>query len=98
MSSTISLHILSNKEEQKTVDAFLALQLYRALSPSATTTDLTADNEWSSSATTDDSLSSFFEQLLDHPGEGWVPNKPNSPLYFHFELPAMYRGVVAKYV
>jgi hypothetical protein len=100
MSSTISLHRPTTQEEQETVNAVLALQLYRAPSPTATTTDYTTDDEWSSSATatTDDSLAGFFEQLPDHPGEGWVPNDPNSPLYFHFELPAMYGGVVAKYI
>jgi hypothetical protein len=98
MSSTISLHRPVTQEEQETVDAVLALQLYRAPSPAATTTDCTTDDEWSTSATTEDSLAGFFEQLPDHPGEGWVPNDPNSPLYFHFELPAMYGGAVAKYV
>jgi hypothetical protein len=98
MSSSISLHRPVTQEEQETVDAVLALQLYRAPSPTATTTDCTTDDEWSTSATTDDSLAGFFEQHPDHPGEGWVPNDPNSPLYFHFELPAVYGGVVAKYI
>jgi hypothetical protein len=39
MSSSISLHHPVTQEEQETVDAVLALQLYRAPSPAATTTD-----------------------------------------------------------
>jgi hypothetical protein len=97
MSSTIALHIPCNQEDKEAVDGLLALQLFCAPSPAATTVDLT-DDEWSSSATTDDSLANFFNQLLDHPGEGWVPNSPDSHLYFYFELPAMYRGTVAKYI
>jgi hypothetical protein len=97
MSSMITLHPSNNQEEVETVDAPLALQLYHAPSPTTTTINLT-DDEWSSSATTDDSLADFFKQIPDHPGEGWVPNDVHSPYYYHFELPTMYRGVVAKYV
>jgi hypothetical protein len=70
MSSSISLHRPVTQEEQETVDTVLTLQLYRAPSPTSTTTDCTVEDEWSSSATMDDSLAGFFEQLPDHPGEG----------------------------
>jgi hypothetical protein len=94
--TTLTVHII--KKEEETVDALLALQLYCTPSSSVVTTDTSTDNKGSSLATTDDSLSTLFKPLFDHLGEGWIPNLPNNPHIYHFELPAMYKGVITKYI
>jgi hypothetical protein len=83
------------KEEEAQLDSLLALQLYRSPSPAASTDD---SDSWSNAASAHSSLTPIFEQLCDHPGEGWIPNLASCPYYHHFELPAMYGGVVAKYI
>jgi hypothetical protein len=85
------------KKEETAVGDTLALQLY--CSPSSTSasnnTTLT-DDEWSEPHI----HYSLFEGMTIglHPGEGWIPNDPLSPNYYHFKLPTMYRGKVADYI
>ena len=91
------------KMEEMAIGDTLALQLYRSPSPyrspsstSASNNTTLADDKWSEPHV----HYSLFENTAVgvHPGEGWVPNDPLSSDYYHFELPAMYRGKVADYV
>jgi hypothetical protein len=91
------------KMEEMEIGDMLALQLYRSPSPyrspsstSASNNTTLADDKWSEPHV----HYSLFENTAVgvHPGEGWVPNDPLSSDYYHFELPAMYRGKVADYV
>ena len=91
------------KMEEMAIDDALALQLYCSPSPycspsstSVLNNTTLADNEWSEPHI----HYSLFEEMTIglHPSEGWIPNDPLSPNYYHFDLPAIYGGKVADYV